>query len=210
MENTPGWNDPPKSCQITNTVGSGAVKLNKRIAFPNSSSKDNSTIKTESAMSSMLCDAGAKPLTGAAPPPPPLATNLPIPGHKSGVEANTNKTVENEGGEDEEIKLEDVTIILEATLCKVEDSGVLDAKKASDIRKRIGIFKEKWTNNRLNGKVHQGMLKLARLLQDGQVEEAEKIQRNLNVEHPNLCTPWMIAIRQLILAQTEKLNKTNI
>ena len=64
MENTPGWNDPPKSCQITNTVGSGAVKLNKRIAFPNSSSKDNSTIKTESAMSSMLCDAGAKPLTG--------------------------------------------------------------------------------------------------------------------------------------------------
>ena len=134
-----------------------------------------------------------------------MATNLSFPAHQ--VEASTPKRVEKEA--EEQINLADVAIILEATLCKVEDSGVLEAKKAFDIRKRIEIFKEKWTNNRLNGKVHQGMLKLARLLQDGQVEEAEKIQRNLNVEHPNLCTPWMIAIRQLILAQTEMLNKTS-
>jgi hypothetical protein len=49
----------------------------------------------------------------------------------------------------------------------------------------------------------QGMLKLAQLMESGQIDEAEKIQRNLNVEYPNLCTPWMIAIRQLILARNK-------
>ena len=46
-------------------------------------------------------------------------------------------------------------------------------------------------------------------MEAGQMDEAEKIQRNLNVEHPSLCTPWMIAIRQLILAQKSE-NKTKI
>ena len=105
---------------------------------------------------------------------------------------------------DEEVKLEDVAKILEASLCKAENSAAVDEKKASDIRKRIGIFQDKWNNNKLNGKVHLGMLKLARFMESGQMDEAEKIQRNLNVEYPNLCTPWMIAIRQLILAQTSE------
>ena len=56
---------------------------------------------------------------------------------------------------------------------------------------------------RLNSKVHQEMLKLAQLMENGQIDEAEKIQINRNVEYPNLCTPWMIAVRQLILSRNE-------
>ena len=50
------------------------------------------------------------------------------------------------------------------------------------------------------------MLELAQLLENGQIDEAEKTQRNLNVEYPNLCTPWMIAVRQLILSQNKSQN----
>ena len=49
-------------------------------------------------------------------------------------------------------------------------------------------------------KVKNGMYKLACSLKDEDYEEAEKIQRGLNVDYPSICTPWMIAIRQLILA----------
>ena len=42
------------------------------------------------------------------------------------------------------------------------------------------------------------------LMENGQIDEAEKIQCNLNVEYPNLCTPWMInAVRQLILSRNK-------
>ena len=40
-------------------------------------------------------------------------------------------------------------------------------------------------------------------MENGQIDEAEKIQHNRNVEYPNLCTPWMIAVRQLILSRNE-------
>ena len=47
------------------------------------------------------------------------------------------------------------------------------------------------------------MLKLAQLMENGQIDEAEKIQIIRNVEYPNLCTPWMIAVRQLILSRNK-------
>lgn len=213
MENKPqetndrGWNDPPPLFgYASNTSVPTGVKLNKRIGFPSSISMQNSSVKNES---TTLCDAGAKHLTGTSPPlppppPPSLATTITDPTHPAEKEEAKSQT-----HLDEEVKFEDVTNILEANLCKAENSGAVDEKKASDIRKRIGIFKDKWTNNKLNGKVHLGMLKLAKFMESGQLDEAEKIQRTLNVEYPNLCTPWMIAIRQLILAQkSENKNKS--
>ena len=50
------------------------------------------------------------------------------------------------------------------------------------------------------------MIKLAQLMENGQIDEAEKLQRNLNVEYPKLCTPWMIAVRQLILSRNKSKN----
>jgi len=215
MENNPpeifgsdrGWNDPPPMPgQGANASAPTGIKLNKRIGFPTSSTGtiQNSSVKNES---TTLCDAGAKVLKGSMPPLPPPPSLPPS------IATPTNPA---EKGEDqsqpelvEDVKFEDVSNILEANLCEAESSGAVDEKKASDIRKRIGILKEKWTNDKLNDKVHLGMLKLANFMEAGQMDEAEKIQRNLNVEHPSLCTPWMIAIRQLILAQKSE-NKNKI
>ena len=53
----------------------------------------------------------------------------------------------------------------------------------------------------MNENIQIGMFKLAKLIQEDKFEEAEKVQTKLNVDYPGLCNPWMIAIRQLILAQ---------
>ena len=103
--------------------------------------------------------------------------------------------------EDLQLTLDDVIAALEANLSKAEMLGKMDAKKAGEIRKRLSSFRDKWTNNQLNEKVKQGMSKLATLLSEDKYEDAEKLQRSLNVDYPNLCTPWIIAVRQLILAQ---------
>jgi len=196
-----GWNDPPPMLDVatsSSTSCSAGPRLNKRVGFPTSFPSQSSDAKSNQ---SSVSDAGAKSLSGALPPPPPpsLLTNIPCPSNKQTIKDDTKVQ------EDEviEVKFEDVGDVLETCLSDAENCGALDEKKASDIRKRIDIFKDKWNNDKLNGKVQQGMLKLAQLMKSGDIEEAEKMQRNLNVEYPNLCTPWMIAIRQLILAQNK-------
>ena len=99
--------------------------------------------------------------------------------------------------------------ILETSTAQAEERGYLEAKKAGEIKKRLGMFKNKWTNDQLNDKVKIGMFKLAELIQKEDYDQAEKIQRSLNVDYPSLCTPWMIAIRQLIFAQNSADNKTD-
>jgi len=212
MENNPkstifgtdrSWNDPPPlPGQGANAPVSTGNKLNKRIGFPASGTTQSSSVKNES---TTLCDAGAKVLSGSMPPLPPPPSLPPATVPPPNLSEKMNDKIETEHVED--VKVEDVVKILEDNLCKAENSGSVDEKKAGDIRKRIGILQEKWTNGKLNEKVHFGMLKLAKFMESGQMDEAEKIQRHLNVEHPSLCTPWMIAIRQLILAQKSE-NKT--
>ena len=82
----------------------------------------------------------------------------------------------------------------------IQDKEDLEPKKVTEIRKRIEVFRQKWQKNELNEKIKQGMQKLGCHLDAKEFDEAEKIQRSLNVDYPNLCTPWMIAIRQLVLA----------
>lgn len=201
-----GWNDPPPRLDTASaTTGSSGARLNKRVGFPSSFTSQSSDVKTDQ---TPLCDAGAKSLTGITPPPPvmpPLSLHANI-SSPSNQLATNKEEAKDQSDVVIEVKYQDVGDILESCLCEAEISGGLDEKKASDIRKRIGIFKEKWTSDKLNNKVHQGMLKLAQLMENGQIDEAEKIQRNLNVEFPNLCTPWMIAVRQLILSRNKSKN----
>ena len=86
-------------------------------------------------------------------------------------------------------------------MVNAEEAGKIDSKKVADIRKRLVMFQDKWNKDHLNDKVCVGMSKLANCLADGNFDEAEKIQCRLKVDYPNICTPWMIAIRQMILAQ---------
>lgn len=124
--------------------------------------------------------------SGINVPPPPSISTLKI-DHKDELK-------ESEDTEEKETNLDDVIASLEATLEKSQ----LEPKKAAEIRKRIGMFEDKWSQ--LDGKVRAGMAALGQHLEHGRVEEAEKIQIKLNVDFPGQCTPWLIGIRQLILA----------
>ena len=130
------------------------------------------------------------------PPPPPLTSNSIIPK----VEQKELEPQTNENPTTEQINVEDVIKNLNETVQKAESAGKIDTKKATDISKRIKLFEEKWIKGQLNDKVQMGMCSLGKHLVMDEIQDAEKLQQKLNIEYPSLCTPWMVAIRQLILA----------
>lgn len=175
------WNDPPLFNYKATNPSSG-TRLNKRVGFPSNNS--NSSLNSSSGQ---LQDAGAKPLLPPTTAPPPV-TSLPSGPVVKSVAANDQASAA--------VDVKQVLDKLEDTLTSLH----LDARKAQDINKRIKIMEDKWTNGTLNLKVEQGMWKLALKLSDKNYVEAEKIQQELNVNWPSLCTPWLIGIRQLIVA----------
>jgi len=197
------WNDPQALFEFKapNSAKTGVSKLNKRIGFPSDSTPSNSSIKPDS---SNLSDAGAKSAAlgiNVPPPPPPLISKS-IPNkvvHHQEIEPqNTN---ENPASPEEQINIEEVIKNLTETVQRAESAGKFDNKKATDISKRIKLFEEKWVKGQLNDKVQIGMSNLGKHLVMDEIQEAEKLQQRLNIEYPSLCTPWMVAIRQLILAR---------
>ena len=137
--------------------------------------------------SSQLNDAGAKPI-GLNVPPPPSVQGASVP-----VVSPQLPSIDDQGPE---IEVNHVIDLLEKVILAKDNA---DARKVQEIRKRIELFRQKWQQNELNDKVKHGMHKLVCHLDSKEYDEAEKLQRSLNVDYPNLCTPWMIAIRQLIL-----------
>ena len=188
------WNDPPLfDYQNAPMIQSNAAKLTKRVGFPPTSTQTVQTANTNdvgSSSGSQLNDAGAKPQVLEGLPPPPPSSSF--------VEASRPDPSCNIQDQ-EDFNVVEVTDVIEL-LERVLSNDKLDARKALEIKKRIDILHKKWSNNELNDKVKNGMYKLACSLNKEDYEEAEKIQRGLNVDYPSMCTPWMIAIRQLILA----------
>ena len=126
--------------------------------------------------------------------PPPMVATLPP---KVDLPKDETKV---ENVEKETFTLEDVIKSLDDSLVKAESDSKIDSKKAGDIRKRIKMFEDKWIKEQLNEKLKSGMFNLSQHLKNEEIQEAEKLQQKLNLDHPSQCTPWMIAIRQLILA----------
>ena len=218
------WNDPQAlfDYKVTSSTTTG-TKLNKRIGFP-SSTPPSSNVSSMRPESSKLNDAGAKSTTegknlsahslqkienfgyisiityyhyfhtGINVPPPPIAKDM----AQLNVKESNNSQINEQTTES--ITIEDVTQPLEKSIIDAESSGKIDKKRASDIRKRIKMFEEKWNNGQLNDRLQSGMFKLTQHLIKNEFQEAEKLQQRLNIDFPSLCTPWMIAIRQLILA----------
>ena len=164
--------------------------MTKRVGFPTTSTQTLQAENTEKNICSQLNDAGAKPqLLEGLPPPPPSSSIV------QASQPNPSCDIQKQG-DFSVVEVTDVIDLLE----KVLSNDKLDARKVLEIKKRIELFHKKWSKNELNDKVKNGMYKLACSLKDEDYEEAEKIQRGLNVDYPSICTPWMIAIRQLILA----------
>ena len=216
MEAPPGWNDPPESTSNPKEGMSKATRLNRRIGFPTSEgSADAAMIST--AKSVGLSDAGAKPFlkgTAVVPsllefitvlieyllnlgdlPPPPPKTNDAVSESIASPENISHAAVQ--------VMLQDVMEMLERSLAKSESENKIDASKSNAIRKRLKQLEDKWNKEQLNDNIKSGMFELSKCLEEGTFTEAETIQQRLNTTFPQHCTPWIIAVRQMILAQKE-------
>lgn len=131
----PGWNDPPTFSYNTqqSTPNRPRNFLNKRVAFPLSGNNSNPGCLPHMNLPKM-------PSTPPVPPPS-------IPKHNSCEDIDL----------DDERTLTEVKSIL---LKFLEDSPEL-GPKAKDIRKRINVMEEMWSNKKLNKRVHLQMKQLA-------------------------------------------------
>lgn len=131
----PGWNDPPTFSYNTqqSTPNRPRNFLNKRVAFPLSGNNPNPESVPHMDLPKM-------------PSMPPIH-------QPTGLKQNTCEDIDL----DDERTLAEVKSILVQFL---EDSPEL-GPKANDIRKRICVMEEMWTNKKLNKRVHVQMKQLA-------------------------------------------------
>ncbi|RVE42753.1 hypothetical protein evm_012577 [Chilo suppressalis] len=171
----PGWNDPPTFSFNAQQTAPNKPRnfLNKRVAFP-------------------LTGNGGE---SAAPPPsnlPPLPTTVPVlpPMH-------TNPKImkqEHDINIDSESTLQEVKGILLTFLDNSSELG----PKTNDIKRRIKLMEEMWTNGKLNQKIYILMRDLAYALRDDQPSRADDIHRVLMVDHVNAVGLWMPGVKQLV------------
>lgn len=131
----PGWNDPPTLSynMQQSTPNRPRNYLNKRVAFPLSGTSPNPGCLPHMNLPKM-------------PSMPPIPSpSVPKPNSCEDIEL------------DDEGTLTEVKSIL---LKFLEDSPEL-GPKANDIRKRISVMEEMWSNNKLNKMVHVQMKQLA-------------------------------------------------
>lgn len=135
MPYDPGWNDPPTLSynMQQSTPNRPRNYLNKRVAFPLSGNNPNPGYLPHMNLPKM-------------PSMPPVPSPS-VPKHNSCEDIDL----------DDEGTLTEVKSIL---LKFLEDSPELGSK-ANDIRKRISVMEDMWSNNKLNKMVHVQMKQLA-------------------------------------------------
>ncbi|XP_031826706.1 steroid receptor RNA activator 1 isoform X2 [Nomia melanderi] len=191
----PGWNDPPKWA-YSGAQSSTPTKrlLNKRIAFPLSSTqasnKNSSPSNTSTAM----------------PPPLQSSVNLTTASHPPLIPpSNVDAEIDTRLPEiDKAQMLNDVLKILETVI----DQHV-DKNKVEEIKKRLDLLKTAWLEDKLNNVICTNVLDLSKALQEGNVEKADQIHLMLIMQHASLCSSWIPGIRHIILELRTKQQDLN-
>ncbi|XP_012528652.2 steroid receptor RNA activator 1 [Monomorium pharaonis] len=186
----PGWNDPPEwalSSQHNSSGTSTRRLLNKRVAFPLSSSQASSPeIASPLPLSNMpppIPQSTAAPTISTAPHKPLLA-----PTSKDCV-----KILESEDNFDKDQALMEILASLESVITEK-----MEENKAKEIRRRLDTMKSNWLENKLNDTVQRNLLNLSKALLRKDVKEADKFHITLMTQHATACRTWMPAIRHII------------
>ncbi|KAI5642299.1 steroid receptor RNA activator (SRA1) domain-containing protein [Phthorimaea operculella] len=170
----PGWNDPPKLSYNPQIPAPSRTRLNKRVAFPLAG-----TVTTT-------------PISGPMPPvilpPVPLVPPISVQNIQQIPEPINIENIDSES-----TLAETKTILLEF----LESSSEL-GPKANDIKKRIGVMEDMWTNGKLNLIVQAKMKQIAIALREDQPSKADDIHRALMVDHVSVVGTWMPGVKQLI------------
>ncbi|KPJ13769.1 Steroid receptor RNA activator 1 [Papilio machaon] len=183
----PGWNDPPQfsySAQQT-TPNRPRNFLNKRVAFPLSG-------------------------TGSTPVSSPPANLPPMPVPMVPV-VPTLSTQINSRNENEDIEIDSASTLKEVKdiLLQFVDSGDLGSK-GNEVKKRINVMEDMWSNGKLNKSVQVKMKELAYALRDDQPARADEIHKSLMVDHVSAVCTWMSGVKQLIYHCTARLELLDI
>ncbi|XP_013196181.2 steroid receptor RNA activator 1 [Amyelois transitella] len=180
----PGWNDPPKfsyNAQQT-TPNRPRNFLNKRVAFPLSGSTTSPAVQPASNL---------PVIPSGLPTAPPLKLPPRTQPHEN-IDVDSEKAL----GEVKDI------------LLSILDNSSELGQKASDIKRRIGLMEDMWTNEKLNKNVHFQMRELAYALRNEEPQKADEIHRALMVDHVSAVGTWMPGVKQLVhhcIARTELL-----
>lgn len=194
------WNDPPvfAYANAQGTPAAAAPKrnlLNKRVPYPQDG------IKPQIVPS----------MPGSAPPPPVQAACAELVKPTEKLDLNEDATPT--GGKDakaaddgcsaapacppESLKEETLKCLDRVV---VQCSQNMEKRKQDDVKKRLGILKTTWEQEKLSLAVQQRMYKLAQELQNGNHEKADALHVSLMVDYVSEVSPWMLGIKHLILA----------
>ncbi|KZC10746.1 Steroid receptor RNA activator 1, partial [Dufourea novaeangliae] len=194
----PGWNDPPKwafSGGQSSAITPTKRVLNKRVAFPLSSTQSSNKESSSSNPSMTMPPSLQSSITLTTASHPPL-----IPPSNVDAVVKTNEV---------EINKEQALTDVLANFETVIDEHI-DKSKADEVKKRLDILKAAWLENKLNNVIYKNILDLSKALKDGNVEEADQIHLTMMMQHASLCSPWIPGIRHIILELKTKQQDPNV
>ncbi|XP_078371071.1 uncharacterized protein LOC144654719 isoform X2 [Oculina patagonica] len=136
------------------------------------------------------------------PPPPPgnhvappvslSAGNTPRSTSPSGQDKNEDPVSSMDDQEGLKVTMDALQDVVE----KLKDT--LQKRVADDIARRLQVMSQNWTNGKLSQGVKSRMIKLAKALDDGNVDEAHHIHISLMVDFVAEVNQWMVAVKKLI------------
>ncbi|KAF7994166.1 hypothetical protein HCN44_011435 [Aphidius gifuensis] len=191
----PGWNDPPKWALSPNTLSSTKNTptkrlLNKRVAFPLSSSP-SSTVSTSSSLQKTSMN---------LPPPPSILTPLTTAPHAPLVTPTTVMVQNNsESSSSPSIINKDQTLL--KTMENLEyilNTELVDNCHVDDIKKRLEIMKNLWNEEKFNNDIINKIFLISQELKLKNIEKADEIHISLMVDYAAICTNGVSGIRHLI------------
>lgn len=208
----PGWNDPPK-LGYSPGVASGQppkLNLNKRIAFPMAGTGNTtqpnlppppaavggSSLPQFIPTATSIGTAGplGSPSPSVPPLPPMVATGTP-----PRAAAPNDKSSANAGSPTSDLPTNDeMKHLVEGTL--EEFLLKTDSSRQGEIRKRLDLMLQGWTEAKLSDGLIGKLYRLAQALNECKAVEANEIHRSIIVEHGKECVLWAPALRQLIQA----------
>uniref|UniRef100_A0A146KNS5 Steroid receptor RNA activator 1 n=1 Tax=Lygus hesperus TaxID=30085 RepID=A0A146KNS5_LYGHE len=220
-----GWNDPPMFTYDSRQVYTNVKKpsLTKRVGL----SWDSSSPAPPIARSDEPILPASAPPRGPVPgppppsssskppsspsliskPPPPSSDGLPPPPSAPPMEEEpeakspTTDTSESLGeltAKSSEINLD---IVSKALNELAEELFGDKEREKSEINKRLSILDSLWSDDKFPVDIKEKLYRISEALKSGNVDEADKLQRGLMIDHSTLCSTWMAAVRKLIAAK---------
>ncbi|XP_072040562.1 steroid receptor RNA activator 1-like [Amphiura filiformis] len=213
-----GWNDPPMFLYKPENQAQQSPKrtaLTQRVGMPQNYpnlAKTDSPNKTKTLLPTSGPAAKGPPPAGPPPTGPPPFTAPPPYTSKGPPPPSTTS----QSGDVSQVDKEELPVDLcETTLAKL--NAVLQSCQEKiqkrifdDVNKKLAIFHNCWSNDKLSKPVKQRMGKLAEALHNRQYDEANEIHLSLMVDYVAEVSQWMVGVKRLIFEAKKHLPHIDI